>query len=94
MVSNFERLSMTLGNNANMDDHLLMTNPAIMATANNLDGNNFNPISTLNYVDKYKELEDILGNEKKTSEEIKKCYKVLKADHAKYGSFVVYVVFM
>ena len=41
------------------------------------------PISTQNYMDKYRELEKILGDEKKTNDEFKKFYKALKTDHTR-----------
>ncbi len=83
MLSNFEKLSLTL-NNSNIDENLLATNNN--NAANNLvvdDAGNLIGLSTQNYVEKYKDLENLLTNEKKTNEEIKKYYKVLKTDHTK-----------
>jgi len=68
------------------DEHLLQSMPASTQMILNIgaDSNeNMLPISTQNYMDRYKELENILADEKRTSEELKQCYKLLKTDHAK-----------
>ncbi len=44
----------------------------------------FMPLTSQNYAEKYKEMEKILGDEKKTNEDFKKFYKALKTDHTRY----------
>lgn len=77
----------SFNNNSFYDENMLMSLPPGFAmTGNGLNDNindNFIPISTQNYSDKYRDLENILSDEKKTNEEFKKFYKVLKADHTR-----------
>jgi hypothetical protein len=75
----------TIGNNTVYDENLLLSLPtALGGTAGFVENNeNFMPLSTQNYAERFKELEKILAEEKKTNEEFKKFYKVLKTDHTR-----------
>ena len=73
-----------MGNNSIYDDNLLLSLPAALQGIGNngMDLNeNYAPLTTQNYSERYKELERMLADEKKTNEELKKYYKALKADH-------------
>ncbi len=59
----------------NFDENLLLTTPDV-----NL---NLVPLTTQNYMDKYRELEGLYNAERKTCEQIKSFYKDLKAHHMK-----------
>lgn len=82
-------MSMNFGNTSFHlpDEHLLHSLPASTQMILNMGGDNNHenmlPLSTQNYMDRYKELENILAEEKRTNEEFKQCYKLLKTDHAK-----------
>ncbi len=78
----------TLGNNTVYDENLLMSLPTALGGTGfghvNENAENFMPpLSTQNYSERFKELEKILAEEKKTNEEFKKFYKVLKTDHTR-----------
>jgi hypothetical protein len=75
-------------NSFNYDDNnLLLSLPTNLQAIinNNGDYNNesFMPLTSQNYGEKYKEMEKILSDEKKTNEEFKKFYKALKTDHTR-----------
>lgn len=78
----------TFGNNSNFDENLILSLPAALANNSRLAehniNENLNPITSQNYAEKYKDLENVLADEKKTNEELQKYYKVLKADHNRY----------
>lgn len=77
----------TIGNNSNFDENMILSLPAALANNSRLTehniNENLNPITTQNYVEKYKDLENVLADEKKTNEELQKYYKVLKTDHTR-----------
>lgn len=64
-----------------MDENLLMSLPAALL-AGPIESENV-MLTTQNYAEKYRELERILAEERKNSEEVKKFYKVLKSDHTR-----------
>jgi hypothetical protein len=68
------------------ENNLLLSLPSALAMTNKASDNilNDNLISTQNYMDKYKQLEKILADEKKTNEDFKKFYKALKSDHTRF----------
>ena len=80
----------TIGNNSNFDEHLLLSLPAALLNNSRLAehnlNENLNPISSQNYAEKYKDLENVLADEKKTNEELQRYYKVLKGDHTRIKS--------
>lgn len=73
------------GNSINYDDNLLLSLPAGLQgyAGNEYHNESFMPLTSQNYSEKYKELERILSDEKKTNEEFKKFYKALKSDHTR-----------
>jgi hypothetical protein len=82
---------MSFINNSNYDENLLLSLPAALAMRSSgqfgdqIDGeSSFLPITTQNYMEKYKELEKILAEEKKTNDQFKKYYSVLKTDHTRF----------
>lgn len=42
------------------------------------------PLTTQNYMERYRDLEKILSEEKKTNEQLKKFYNALKTDHTRF----------
>ncbi|CAF0714870.1 unnamed protein product [Brachionus calyciflorus] len=76
-----------IANNSNFDENLLLSLPAHFANNSRLIehniNENLNPLTTQNYNEKYKDLENVLAEEKKTNEELQKYYKVLKNDHTR-----------
>lgn len=68
-------MSMNFGNASFHDEHLLHTMPGGLMLNQGLD-ENMMPITTQNYLERYKDLE---GN----YEELKSYYKKLKADHSR-----------
>jgi hypothetical protein len=73
-------------NNNNMsihDENLILSLPAALNNMNFNENENFAPLTTQNYPERYKELEKILADEKKTNQEFKKFYKILKTDHTR-----------
>lgn len=71
---------------AKMEDNLLLSLPSALAMRSSNQFNDqaeYAPITTQNYMDKYRELEKILGDEKRTSDQLKKFYSVLKNDHTR-----------
>ena len=78
-----------LGNNSFYDENMMLSLPPGMQMVFNsgADNNeNLVPITTQNYMTRYKELENILADEKKANEEIKQFYKALKSDHTRHVS--------
>ena len=74
----------------NYEENLLLSLPSALVMTSKLpDNDNMIPISTQNYMDKYKQLEKILADEKKTNEEFKKFYKALKNDHTRLIFFKI-----
>ena len=69
-----------------LDENLLLSLPSALAMTNKPIDNNDNliPITTQNYMDKYKQLEQILADERRNNEEVKKFYKALKIDHTRF----------
>ena len=69
-----------------LDENLLLSLPSALAMTNKPIDNNDNliPITTQNYMDKYKQLEQILADERRNNEEVKKFYKALKNDHTRF----------
>ena len=68
------------------DNNLFLSLPAGLlntGTGMMIEDENLMPLTTQNYSERYKELERILADEKKTNEEFKKFYKVLKTDHTR-----------
>lgn len=78
-------MSFNFGNQSFHDDeHMLHSLPVGMhLMANTGADENGLPVNTQNYQERYKDLENILADEKRTNEEIKQCYKALKNDHAR-----------
>jgi hypothetical protein len=76
-------------NNSNYDENLLLSLPAALAmTSGGLgmggeNNENFIPLSSQNYTEKYKELEKILADERRNNDELKRLYKSLKTDHTR-----------
>ena len=92
MLSNFERLSLTL-NNTHVEDNLLATNPAFFAGTSKTNDQIMasNLMASQNYGEKFKDLENVLTDEKKTNEELKKIYKTLKSDYTKFVLVFLYL---
>jgi hypothetical protein len=85
-------ISSSLGGGSQYNDENLLSLPAALAmynvtgqfgSENNGEEGNFLPITTQNYMEKYKEMERILADEKKTNNQFKKFYQVLKTDHTR-----------
>ena len=79
------------GNNSfNYDENLMLSLPAnlqaILNSGGDFHNESFMPLTSQNYADKYKEMEKILSDEKKTNDDFKKFYKALKSDHTRYLS--------
>lgn len=72
-------------NRSNFEENLMLSLPAglQMHGSTPMDNESFALLNTQNYMDKYKEIENILADEKKTNEEFKKFYKALKTDHTR-----------
>jgi hypothetical protein len=72
-------------NRSNFDENLMLSLPVGLQMHGSIpmDNENFALLNTQNYMDKYKEIENILADEKKTNEEFKKFYKALKTDHTR-----------
>ena len=81
-------MSFNFGNQSFHDDeHMLHSLPVgmqLMGNTGAADENTILPVNTQNYQERYKDLENILADEKRNNEEIKQCYKVLKNDHGRY----------
>lgn len=70
-----------------MDENLLLSLPSAYAMRSSGQLNaqpDFGPLTTQNYIDRYRELERIFEDERRTSEQLKKYYSVLKNDHTRY----------
>ena len=75
------------------DNNLLLSLPPALAmrssghyyddSNNGLTDAELIPLTTQNYMERYRDLERILGEEKKTNEQLKKFYNVLKTDHTR-----------
>ena len=72
-------------NRSNFEENLMLSLPVGLQMHGSIpmDNENFALLNTQNYMDKYKEIENILADEKKTNEEFKKFYKALKTDHTR-----------
>jgi hypothetical protein len=72
-------------NRSNFEENLLLSLPAgiQMHGSTQIGNDSFALLNTQNYMDKYKEIENILADEKKTNEEFKKFYMALKTDHTR-----------
>jgi hypothetical protein len=72
----------------NYDENMLLSLPAALGGLggggdNNNNNDNFMPLTTQNYSERYKELEKILAEEKKNNQTTQHFYKVLKTDHTR-----------
>jgi len=73
-------------NRSNFEDNVMLSLPAglQMHGSAQMENDSFAALlNTQNYMDKYKEIENILADEKKTNDEFKKFYKALKTDHTR-----------
>ena len=75
------------GNSINFNEEFLLSLPAQLKQYVNNEGDynndSFLPLTSQNVAEKAKELEKILGDERKTNDEFKKFYKALKTDHTR-----------